>query len=463
MNLLSGDTWRLRGTQLRQRVDAFWGHPSQYLRRAPRRGEKLPWRTRFSLNLILLSRMLMTSELLTYAASLSYTLIFAVVPLLTSTLAFLTAFPGLSEEKDSLKTVLYGWLLPGAVREVEFYLDQFTAAAAAAGTVSSLIFLVSILFLFQSMERQANRIWHVERARTWGQRLQGLAVFFLFVVVGGSLLVLLSQEAQHLTEQLKHMPLPDLWQGWKSRGFAVAELMVSWVMFGGAARVLPATRVRFRSVLISGVVAGSLWQLLKEGFSWYVTDVASYSNIYGAMGTVPIFMLWLYLSMAVLLLGCSVAFVHQNLLGLLERAEAQARGHSGLTFQAVQVCVGVFIHFEQGKGACQAETLAGESGLDLLSVEASLHQLHSVGVVLKTPMGLSEGWIPALPATGLTLASLVQRLGAPGLEVPSILEDAPFTDPLRTLFDAGEARLLAPWHSVNMADLLQQVATPSQA
>ena len=119
----------------------------------------------------------MLHDVLTLASAMAYTLVFSLIPLLATPIAFFTAFPGLADARKRVLDLLFSQLLPGAVRGVSEYLEQFSDRAAAAGVVSSLIFMVLVLVLFQSVESAFNRIWHVERGRTWGKRISALAMF----------------------------------------------------------------------------------------------------------------------------------------------------------------------------------------------------------------------------------------------------------------------------------------------
>jgi membrane protein len=67
--------------------------------------------------------------------------------------------------------------------------------------------------------------------------------------------------------------------------------------------VVPARRVELRHALIGGMVAGVCFEIAKRAFALYLQQVPTYTLIYGAFATIPIFLVWLYFSWVVVLAG----------------------------------------------------------------------------------------------------------------------------------------------------------------
>jgi membrane protein len=81
--------------------------------------------------------------------------------------------------------------------------------------------------------------------------------------------------------------------------------------------LLPNTRVRWRSAALGALVAALAWQLTKSAFYLYIVQSASLASFYGQLASLPLFLVWVYLSWVILLAGTNLAFAHQNLFGLL--------------------------------------------------------------------------------------------------------------------------------------------------
>lgn len=89
----------------------------------------------------------------------------------------------------------------------------------------------------------------------------------------------------------------------------LAALVTIWVMFLLIYRYLPARRTRWRTALIAATFTAVLFELLKQAFSWYATDVANYGSTYGTLGALVILIFWIYYTSVVFILGGEVAQV----------------------------------------------------------------------------------------------------------------------------------------------------------
>src|SRR3970282_1509687 len=91
---------------------------------------------------------------------------------------------------------------------------------------------------------------------------------------------------------------------------ALAFLSI-WFMFVLIYRYLPARRINWRAALIAATFTGALFELLKLGFGWYVTNIAAYTSTYGNFATLIIFLLWIYWGAVAFVLGGEVGQVSE--------------------------------------------------------------------------------------------------------------------------------------------------------
>lgn len=203
-----------------------------------------------------------------------------------------------------------GWLHENLSR------DAFRAAGTGLVNVISIFGLLSAAVLLLTVaERVFNQIWHVRVQRAWLQRLVAFWVILTTspLVISGSLAleqVLLASEG---------------WVGQRSAGSPWLQGLIAFALplgssFLGLAilfALLPNTRVRWRSAALGALFAALLWQLSKSAFYLYIVQSASLASFYGQLASVPLFLIWIYLSWLILLAGANLAFAHQNLFGLL--------------------------------------------------------------------------------------------------------------------------------------------------
>jgi membrane protein len=174
------------------------------------------------------------------------------------------------------------------------------------GGVGLVTTVVLAFVMFLSLSRIMNIIWRVEKRRSLAQTF---VVFYASVTIGPLLLgVSLYQAAKFgLTE---------------GGGGFLFSLMTGYAGLFLIMYFLPATKVRIGPAAIGAAVTAVTFELAKYAFSLYVERIAmaKYSGIYGALAVVPLWLVWIYWSWQMLLLGVEVAHASQH-LGLLETSD----------------------------------------------------------------------------------------------------------------------------------------------
>ncbi len=257
---------------------------------------------RFGFYPIHMLRTFIARHCLTYAASLSFTSLLAIVPLAAIAVAILSAFPVFDGVGDML---------------TEFVLKNFTFDANAAIQETFRSFVVNadnltgfgILFLIftsftllYEVEITFGEIWQVPEKRTLMTRM---TVFWTVMSLGPILLGLgLSVSVPYFASLLTGDGAVA-----QSIGLLAYLLPVTLEITGFSLLylTLPNVRVAFRHAVIGGVIAGLLFEALKFGFGIYIRNFAAYDAIYGALSALPVFLIWTYLSWAVILFGGVVA------------------------------------------------------------------------------------------------------------------------------------------------------------
>ena len=236
------------------------------------------------------------------AGSLTYTTLLSLVPLFTVALAVSTAFPVFDEAMTALQEFVLENFLPDA-RGIETIAEQITMFSQNAGRLTAIglaFFFVTAVMLMMTIDVSLNRLFRVQRSRPLLQQvLMYWAILTLGpVLIGGSL----SMSSFALGASL----------GWLKLGFAAdVVLRVLPFVFTCAALTLvygivPYRVVKPRDALIGGVVAGIAFEIVKRGFAIYLARFPTYSLIYGAFATIPIFLVWLYISWVVVLAGATL-------------------------------------------------------------------------------------------------------------------------------------------------------------
>ncbi|MEO6171626.1 MAG: YihY family inner membrane protein, partial [Arenimonas sp.] len=235
------------------------------------------------------------------AGALSYTTMFALVPFIAVFLAVMSAFPVFDEWKDALINFVFSNFVPSSARQMEGYVLGFSASAKSLTAVGIIALLTSVLLTMWSIERTFNRIWRVPTIRPKFTRF----LLYWALLTLGSLLTVAAISAS--SSVLAYAELSGLQtQGISAVLLRWSPFLIELFAMTAAYWLIPHRQVPFRFALAGGVLATLLFEGLKYGFTSYVRNT-SVEQLYGALALVPIFMVWLYFSWAVILFGASLA------------------------------------------------------------------------------------------------------------------------------------------------------------
>ncbi|MCB5362991.1 YihY family inner membrane protein [Pusillimonas sp. CC-YST705] len=237
------------------------------------------------------------------ASSLTYTTVLALVPLLAVILSLFTAFPLFADFKQALEEFLSTSLMPPAVSEtVMGYLNQFAAQASGLTAIGTLFLIVVSVMLIMTIDDVLNDIWSVRRQRPLRQRLLVYwAILSLGPVLAGASLWSTAYLARESLGLINMMPT------WLNLVLSLVPAVIAALGFGALFMFVPNCQIRWRDALIGGIWTALVLTVMKSGFAFYITRFPSYTVIYGTFATLPIFLLWIYLSWLGILSGALIA------------------------------------------------------------------------------------------------------------------------------------------------------------
>jgi membrane protein len=237
------------------------------------------------------------------SASLAFTTLLSLVPLMAIFLGIFSLLPVFAGIVDQFDHLLVRDLLPErSAGMIIKYLLEFSQKAAHVTLVGLAGLFITVLFLLVSIERAFNQVWCVVEDRPWWKRIRLYVVMLVLwpVVVTGVVLAIYYA----VTSSLGLVNDPAWLHGFI---YKLAGFLVAVIFFAGLYFAVPNARVAPRDALWAGAFAANGFMLLQKGFEYYLWCFPSLTFVYGAFATVPIFLLWIYLSWAVVLLGALVA------------------------------------------------------------------------------------------------------------------------------------------------------------
>ncbi|MBY5994113.1 virulence factor BrkB family protein [Ferrimonas balearica] len=235
------------------------------------------------------------------AGHLAYVSLLSLVPMMAVVLSVFSAFPGFAGVRADLEAFVYNNFVPTAGDTVQQYLGQFVDNASRMTAVGVLFLAVVALMLISNIDKALNRIWKVQTRR---RAIYSFSMYWMILTLGPMLM----GASLAVTSYLVSMKLFSDAGLSGAYAFFIARLpfLLSVSAFALLYMMVPNTRVRFHHALLGAFVAALLFEAGKRGFAWYVTQFPSYEAIYGALATIPILFLWVYLSWIIVLLGAEV-------------------------------------------------------------------------------------------------------------------------------------------------------------
>jgi membrane protein len=233
------------------------------------------------------------------AGSLTFTTVFALVPLLTIALAIFTTFPLFNTFRSSLEAYFVQSVMPKSISSTILnYLTMFASKATRLSAVGAVALIFTSIAMMNLIERVFNRIWRVRARRSWTRRI---LVYWAILTLGplliGVSLTLSSQVFMATSDLVGHVPVLG------ALIYTVVSLALTTAGFTLLYVAVPNRDVDWYDAAWGGLVAGLAFELAKRGFAVFITQFPTYSKIYGALAALPLFLLWVYVSWLITLVG----------------------------------------------------------------------------------------------------------------------------------------------------------------
>lgn len=415
----------------------------------------MPWtiapELRASANFI--STHFLRSQLPVMAAALAYRTIFGMIPVIVIGLVVLGAFASDEQVADTVRKFLnYTGVAGISISEPSMGppipADAAAPVAAAVGGGEALIAadsqhvdqwieqlvsrvrkvplktigfigIVALIYAAISMlvevERAFNQVYRAPTGRSWGSRVARYWTMLTLGTLGLVLTFFVGERFQGVVRDLAQQaqvagitPGGEQTTTWvlTAVGFAVT-VSISTLLLLVLYITVPNAAVRVKPALCGAVLAAILWEAGKWGFTTYLRFSASYAQLYGAIALIPLFMLWIYLTWLIVLLGLFLSYAMQTYRDHpLTRA---AEGPPPIVEPAsilVALCA-VAERFGQGQTSDAAD-VGDATGIDAAVVETMLHKLCEAGVLHKVEKGGErQGYTLARPPTAIDAGEIL--------------------------------------------------------
>ena len=236
------------------------------------------------------------------AGTLSFTTLLALVPLMAVMIGVISAFPVFDRGLEQLQDFIFAHFVPAAGDVIRDYMEQFVARTAGLTGAGTAFLIITAILLMSTIEKSLNRIWRVPSPRRPANRI---AVYWAVLTLGP----LLMGASLALTSYFAALPVlaPEFVRGWvQTMVLALTPFVVTFLAFTLIFIVVPNRRVRWHHAVAGAFLSTLLFEAAKRGFVFYISKFPTYERLYGALATIPLFLVWVYVSWVVILLGASV-------------------------------------------------------------------------------------------------------------------------------------------------------------
>jgi membrane protein len=237
------------------------------------------------------------------AGALSYTTLVSLVPLTVAVFAVLSAFPVFAEWRGSLANYAFQNFVPATGLKIQEYMLAFADKASQLTGISILVMLFSAVSMMISIEDRLNRIWRVRKPRGWTSRL----LLYWAALTLGPILVVggLALSSYIAAFPLLHQAADQI--ATQSRLINLLPFAITFVTLVLMYTMVPNRRVSWRHAAVGALLGAILFELARWGFAEFIRNSPNYEEIYGALAAIPIFLLWIYLSWIIVILGASIS------------------------------------------------------------------------------------------------------------------------------------------------------------
>ncbi|WP_419148171.1 virulence factor BrkB family protein [Pseudoalteromonas 'SMAR'] len=237
-------------------------------------------------------------QIMVNAGYLAYVTLLSLVPLIAVGVAIFSAFPGFEDARVAIENFIFTNFVPTSTDTIKEHISAFTGNANKMTAVGVSFLAVVALLLIRNVDATLNRIWRIEKKRPL---MISFAIYWMVLTLGpvllGASIGMTSYIVSLVSFADKGIP------GFSGAILGVLPYLISMVGFVMLYTLVPNTSVSFRAAIPGAFFAALLFELTKKGFAMYISHFPSYEVIYGALATVPILFVWVYLSWIVVLLG----------------------------------------------------------------------------------------------------------------------------------------------------------------
>ena len=277
------------------------------------------------------------------------------------------------------------------------------------------ILLWSIMQILGNIESAFNGIWQIKKPRPFFRKfsdyLSMMLIAPVLILLSGSSTIFVSSQLDKFSEMY-----PIL----ENLKFLLkfSPYFLIWIVFTLLYVVMPNTKVNFKSALIAGVIAGTIFQLVQWGYIHFQVGVSRYSAIYGSFAALPLFLIWLQISWVVVLLGAEISFANQNVNQYEFELDSLSISKKLKKLMTLMIATNVVKDFAEGRQASTASQISNKLNIPVRLVREVIYELTEARIFseLNSENPRERAFQPSLDINLISVVMIMDRLEETGSE-----------------------------------------------
>ena len=233
------------------------------------------------------------------AAAIAYYAILSFFPLILLLIALNSAFIQSVEVQNQIIQLARDYM-PASEQIIMANIQHLIKASETVGYVGTIVLLWSATLVFAGFAQNINMAWTTANSRHFlVDRFIGLLTISVIIIF-----LVIVMVATAIIDAVPRL-FPGFFTTFIVRANRFQHLVIQFmpviILFY---KYIPNCKVFWREAIVASSFSGICLLIAKSAFIWYITQGPnSYSLVYGSLGTVVAFMLWLYLSSCIILIG----------------------------------------------------------------------------------------------------------------------------------------------------------------
>ncbi len=366
--------------------------------------------------MILAIRGFIEDDLNIRASALTYSILFAIVPLFSLIIAIAKGFGVEKLIENSLKGTYIAQMnmIPKVMGFVEKYLET-TQGGLFIG-IGLIILFWSVMNFFRQVESAFNSIWQVRKSRS---PIRQFTTYFSTILIIPIFIVFSSGFSIFVSSALSQTFIYQVLSPVLRFSVKIIPYVLNWLVFTIMYLVIPNTRVRFFNALIAGVIAGSAFQLFQMLYINGQVYLTRYNAVYGSFAAIPLLLLWLQISCLIVLLGAEISYASQNIHNFDYEVDTKNISSRYKNFLTLFITHEIIKQYQAQKPPLSSDEIAHAYKLPIRLVNQILSKLVSITILYEvySENTKSKSYLPAIDINQLSVNMLFTRLDKFGSEL----------------------------------------------